>query len=93
MRKVIAIAGALALTAALAVPAVATKAPADAAYPEDGYKVLVCRATSSEGKWVEIVVDVASASGAKRLTAHRAHEDETNKKFEQADWIVDTEDE
>ncbi len=59
MRRIIAIAGAVALTAAVAAPAVAT--PPD----EDGnHKVLVCHATSrnSDDYYNRIIVDIAATS-------------------------------
>lgn len=85
MRKIIAIAGALALTAGLAVPAVAT--------PGDPHKVVVCHATSSlVNPYVIIIVDTASASGAKKIVAHLAHQDTPNKKHGHADKIFPLQD-
>lgn len=74
MRRIIAIAGALALTAGLAVPAVATPEP-----PE--HTDVVCHATSSEkNPYVIIFVDTASANGAKKLQGHMEHMLDSNKK-------------
>ena len=70
MRRILAIGGAIALTAAVAVPAVATPEPVG---DGSGHKDVVCHATSAEGKWVKIVVDTASAAHAKVLTAHELH--------------------
>jgi hypothetical protein len=82
MRKIIAIAGALALTAGLAVPAVAT--------PGEDHKDVVCHATSSlVNPYVIIVVDTASAKSAKTLKAHYKHMDDSNKKHGSDDIYID----
>ena len=76
MRRPVSIAGAVALTAAMAVPAMATPP-----LPEDGHTVLVCHATSSASNpYLAIVVDIASAGGFNKYMGHRMHADDPNKK-------------
>jgi hypothetical protein len=80
MRRLIAIAGAIALAAAVAAPAAAT--------PADDHKDVVCHATSSlVNPYVVIVVDTASAKGQKNLEAHMEHQENSNKKHGHADLI------
>lgn len=87
MRKLVAIAGAIALAGAMAAPAAATPEPTEDGL---GHKDVVCHATSAQDKWVKIVVDTASAQGARTLKAHHQHTLEGepgNKRFEQLDTI------
>lgn len=87
MRRLVAIVGAVALAGAMAAPAAATPEPTDDGL---GHKDVVCHATSAQDKWVKIVVDTASAQGAKKLKAHHQHTLEGepgNKQFEQLDTI------
>lgn len=80
MRKLIAIAGAVALAGAMAAPAVAT--------PEDPHKILVCHATSSlKNPYVTIEVDIASTGGWKQFMAHLEHQVNPNKRHGHADVI------
>ncbi|HKZ28035.1 MAG TPA: hypothetical protein VJ482_00170 [Acidimicrobiia bacterium] len=49
------------LVAAMAAPAVASKAPASGADPEEGHKVTICHATRSlTNPYVEVTIDVAA---------------------------------
>ncbi len=80
MRKIVAIAGALALTTGLALPVAAT--------PGEPHQDVVCHATSSlVNPYVIIIVDSASASGQKRLEAHYEHMMDSNKQHGHADKI------
>ncbi len=69
MRRILAIGGAIALTAAVAVPAVASQPDIDGSH-----KAYVCHATSSvTNPYVLIEVDVAAAGGPDAVMAHLDH--------------------
>ena len=72
MRKILAIAGALVLTAAMAAPTVATQPIEGDA--ENGHKVTVCHATNSfTNPYVVIQVDIAAAGGLAKVMGHYDH--------------------
>ena len=77
MRKLIAIAGSVALAGAgLAAPALATPGM----NPDGEHKYVVCHATSSDtNPYVVVVVDVAAAGVPKIVANHQMHVDEPNK--------------
>ncbi|MGD8485139.1 MAG: hypothetical protein PVH07_00745 [Chloroflexota bacterium] len=85
MRKLFAIAGALMLTAAMAVPAVATQPIEGDA--ENGHKVTVCHATNSfTNPYVVIQVDIAAAGGLDKVMGHYDHVTPHAKGW--GDWIA-----
>lgn len=91
MRRVIlTIAMVMALFAATAGAAGATKPPADGADPADGHKITICHATASlSNPYVEITIDVAAWNDPSDPSHHGDHHTSTKGGVTWSDYVLE----
>jgi hypothetical protein len=88
-RILVLFAGVVALIAALAVPAAATRSPAPGAVPAEGHKITICHATRSlSNPYVEIEIDVAAWNDPSDPRHHGDHHTRTKDGITWKDYVL-----
>jgi hypothetical protein len=88
-RILVLFAGVVALIAALAVPAAATRPPAPGADPAEGHKITICHATRSlSNPYVEVEIDVAAWNDPSDPRHHGDHHTRTKDGITWKDYVL-----